>query len=1032
MNEKILDALMRLFALITDPTDVANNKSARVVVEAYLRGLLSASLVEEYLVRFDKYLDEYQDRKAKGNSTRKNISANSVKVLKICELINQQLHHREKIYVLIQLMEYVCTDSFLTSRERDFVETVSQAFNIDHSELKNLEAFIENDISQAAVPQNFLYIDSQAQASGGTRHVNYPGLDGSIRILLIESISGFFFIYQGAAPVSINGRKVQNGKVYRFENGGIIRGPKLGTVYQSNIANIFMYNEDVPKVTFTGIDVEFTYKNYDNGLKPFSFTLESGNMVGIMGGSGTGKSTLLNVLTGKYKLDKGNIYINGHSIVSQETMPEGIIGFVPQDDLLIAELTVWQNLYYNSKLCLGNLSEHELVEHVEKVLVDLDLFDIRDLNVGDALNNVISGGQRKRLNIALELVREPSILFVDEPTSGLSSTDSETVMHLLKQQALNGKIVIVNIHQPSSKIFKMFDKLWVMDKGGYVIYNGNPMEAVSYFKTLSDYADAGESECPVCGNVNSEEILQIVESRVVDQYGHYTQERRVSPQEWHQKFTEINNLSLEEYNKEDTPLPKTKFSIPSKWGQFKVFITRNVLSKLANHQYMAITFLESPILAFILGFFTKYINDEGEYVFADNRNLPVFLFMIVVVALFTGLTCSAEEIIRDRKILEREKFLNLSRISYISSKVCVVFIISAIQTLTFILVGNQILEIKGMLWSYWFVMFTTACAANMMGLLISSALDSVIAIYVLIPFILVPQMLLGGAMIDFDDLHESVSDKINVPFIGDLMVSRWSYEALAVDQFENNPYEREFYDLDEEKSRDIYLSTYLMSELDNIATRCIKITEKNNPTPEEQEEREDLLLLLKNEIEYLNYRNPSIYFDHTADITPERFNPMIGNFLQLFLRAQKEFYNEAAENVNAIRQRKLAEMEKELGKDGLYQLQKDYYNEKLAELVLNKRAVKKFYYAPNHRLIQKKDPIFMEPVSDWGRAHFYAPCKIIRNHRIPTYTFNMAVLWIWTVLMFIALRMDLLRKTVTLVSNIYRSRKIRNKLHHKQ
>ncbi|MBO7441188.1 MAG: hypothetical protein J6U21_16060, partial [Bacteroidales bacterium] len=150
MNEKILDALMRLFALITDPTDVANNKSARVVVEAYLRGLLSATLVEEYLVRFDHYLDEYQDRS--GKSSRKNISANSVKVLKICELINQQLNHREKIYVLIQLMEYVCTDSFLTSRERDFVETVSQAFNIEHTELKNLEAFIEDDISQAAVP----------------------------------------------------------------------------------------------------------------------------------------------------------------------------------------------------------------------------------------------------------------------------------------------------------------------------------------------------------------------------------------------------------------------------------------------------------------------------------------------------------------------------------------------------------------------------------------------------------------------------------------------------------------------------------------------------------------------------------------------------------------------------------------------------------------------------------------------------------------------------------------------------------------
>ena len=214
MNEKILDALMRLFALITDPTDIANNKEARVVVEVYLRGIISPSLVTEYIERYDKYLNEYQDRKATGKATRKNISVNSVKVLKICELINQQLHHREKIYVLIQLMEYVCTDTMLSSREKEFVETVSQAFNIEYAELKNLEAFIEDDIKSAADPQSFLYIDSVPYSTGGVKHVTYPGLDGTLRILLIESISGFFFIYNGVPPVSINGHKVQNGKVY--------------------------------------------------------------------------------------------------------------------------------------------------------------------------------------------------------------------------------------------------------------------------------------------------------------------------------------------------------------------------------------------------------------------------------------------------------------------------------------------------------------------------------------------------------------------------------------------------------------------------------------------------------------------------------------------------------------------------------------------------------------------------------------------------------------------------------------------------
>ncbi|MCQ2252009.1 MAG: ATP-binding cassette domain-containing protein [Bacteroidales bacterium] len=1027
MNEKILDALMRLFALITDPDDFSNLGRSRSVVEAYLHRMLSLHLVEVYLARYDDYLSQYQTRNT-GNEVRKKISVSSVKMLKICDQLNLQLHHTEKIYVLIQLIEYGHIDTKMSDREREFVETVSEAFNMDRDEFRNLLAFLENDMSLASDRRQFLFIDSRPDSIEDTKHIISPEMDGYIRILYLPSISSYYFIYTGVKTLTINGRPIQPAKAQLFENGGIIRGNKIGSIYQSNIANIFRSNPESQKITFCGVNCEFSYKNYDNGLKPFSFTLESGTLVGIMGGSGTGKSTLLNVLTGKYKLDSGSIFINGHN--TAESIPEGIIGMVPQDDLLIEELSVWQNLYYNSKLCLGNLQEKELVKHVEKVLRDLDLYEIRDLQVGDALNNVISGGQRKRLNIALELVREPSILFVDEPTSGLSSTDSETVMQLLKQQAMSGKIVIVNIHQPSSNIFKMFDRLWVMDRGGYIVYNGNPMEAVTYFKLLSDYVDAGESECPTCGTVNSEEILQILESRVVNERGYYTQERKVSPQEWYKRYKESREFEFTDETtaaNSITPLPPTKFTIPGKMKQFWIYFKRNVISKLSNHQYLAITFLESPLLAFILGFFTKYINDEGEYVFADNRNLPVFLFMIVVVALFTGLTGSAEEIIRDRKILEREKFLNLSRFSYISNKVLLVFLISAIQTISFILIANQILEIKGMTMDYWWVMFTTSCCANMMGLLISSALDSVIAIYVLIPFLLVPQMLLGGAMIDFDDLHESVSDKINVPAIGDLMVSRWAYEALAVDQFQNNVYEREFYELDVDKSRCVYLSTYLMSELDNIATRCINITKMEEPDEDDKEELCDLLQILKNEIEYLNYRNPSIYFEHTAEIVPDKFNDMIGNFLQLFLRAQKEFYNEAAEEANAERQALLGELEEELGKDGLYQLQKDYYNEKLAELVLNKRAVKKFYNAPNHRLIQKKDPIFMEPVSDWGRAHFYAPCKIIKNNRIPTYRFNMAVLWIWSTLMFVALILDIPRKAVTWISKFVVRKKNRNR-----
>ena len=144
------------------------------------------------------------------------------------------------------------------------------------------------------------------------------------------------------------------------------------------------------------------------------------------------------------------------------------------------------------------------------MLMSIGLYEIKDLKVGSPLNKKISGGQRKRLNIALELIREPSVLFVDEPTSGLSSRDSENIMDLLNELSLKGKLVFVVIHQPSSEIFKMFDNLMILDTGGFQIYYGNPVDSVIYFKEAIKHEGANESECQSCGNVNPELIFNII------------------------------------------------------------------------------------------------------------------------------------------------------------------------------------------------------------------------------------------------------------------------------------------------------------------------------------------------------------------------------------------------------------------------------------------------------------------------------------------------------------------------------------------
>ncbi|MFC2152544.1 ATP-binding cassette domain-containing protein, partial [Bacteroidota bacterium] len=720
-------------------------------------------------------------------------------------------------------------------------------------------------------------------------------------------------------------------------------------------------------------------------------------------GSGVGKSTLLNLLSGKLNPTSGKIKINEHSIHSGSSSLTGLIGYVPQDDLLFEELTVYQNFYYNAKLCFSDFTEQQIIEKVNSVLIDLDLYDARNLQVGNPLNKFISGGQRKRLNIGLELMREPMLLFVDEPTSGLSSMDSEKVMNLLKEQTHKGKLVIANIHQPSSDVFKLFDKLWILDKGGYPIYQGNPIDAIVYFKTVTSLVNAAESECACCGTINPDQILRIVEEKEINEYGKETQIRRTSPETWYYRYVENIEKKIEPKHAEII-LPDSDFNIPNFLRQFNVFSMRNLLSKLTNTQYLLINLLEAPFLALILGFFTKYITPEG-YVFGENKNLPVFLFMAVVVALFLGLTVSAEEIIKDRKILERESFLKLSWFSYINSKIVILFAISALQTFLYVLIGNTVLEIHGMLFPFWLILFSAACMGNIIGLNISSGLDSVIAIYILIPLILVPQLLLGGAMIHFDDLHKGFTNKTYVPIIGNLMTTRWAYEALNVEQFKKNKFEEIFYEDEKIISNADYKTSFLIPQLQNKLGLCMRRKDSGMDSLALLRD----LKIISNELEIVSLTEELPPFQYLHLLNYNDFSESVMEKTYQYLVRLDNILTEAEKDANERKDTKYQQMIGELGQEGFVEFKQRYYNKKLADIVLNRNEISKVYQT-NKRLVQKKDPIFMEPTSNFGRAHFYAPIKIVNDVKIDTLWFNIVMMWLITGILYLALLFDVLRK----------------------
>lgn len=1010
MSEEILKALTQLFAIITKQDGGVTETERNFVISIFREDLDQDSIVE-YLALYDEFVG-YGKEEEPTKKKRLTSVKDSVKTLAICRKINKTLTQKQKVVVLIKLLELVSSDRNFTSQRMEIINTVSEVFNITSDEYKLIEAFILYNAEESIDLEDLLFARKKADNSLKQAKEIDVNINGELIFLRVKSVDMYFVRYLGEEEIQLNGFAIKPGLNNQFSHGSTIKTPSGDALYYSDLIRHFLSDYETVKLSFTATDLEKKFPNGAIGLRDINISEGPGKLIGIMGASGAGKTTLLNILSGIDQPTSGSLKINGVDLFSKDTEKiKGVIGYISQDDLLIEELTVYENLYYNAKLCFADMNEKELDERVMATLSSLGLDQRKDLRVGSVLDKTISGGQRKRLNIALELIREPAVMFVDEPTSGLSSRDSENVIDLLKELTLKGKLIFVVIHQPSSDIYKMFDKMMIMDVGGYPVYYGPPVEAVSYFKSASNQIGAEKGQCQTCGNVNPEQIFNIIEAKVVDEYGEFTNKRKVTPTQWKSLYDDSFKQEKVEEIKE---LPPQSLKIPSKLKQSIIFAKRDLLSKLSNKQYMLINLLEAPLLAFILAFLIRYKSGpEGEeYIFRFNENIPVYIMMAIIVALFMGLTVSAEEIIKDRKILKRESFLNLSWNSYLLSKVLILFALSAIQTLIFVIVGNLLLEIHGMGLTYWLVLFSISCTANVMGLNVSSAFNSAVTVYILIPLLIIPQMVLSGLLFSFDKLNEIVSTKGKVPIVADLMASRWGYEGIAVQQFTNNEYESRFYEIEKDELQADFKTSYWVNELKDRINYSIDNQASNDKKIQDKVHRN--LALIKYEIIEETGSNTAGDLNLDIALDPEKFNRSIGKeilkYLDVLDRNFKSVYNDAIQK----KDQRIYAYENKLKYD-LREMKDLHYNESLAELVRN-LTVKNRVIEFKGKLLQIIDPVFNEPKNPKSlldyRTHFFAPKKYFLGVYFDTYWFNLTVIWTMTLLMYVGLYFEWLRKLI--------------------
>jgi ABC-type multidrug transport system ATPase subunit/uncharacterized tellurite resistance protein B-like protein len=1016
MNEHFLLKLIQLFSIAS--RFHLERRRVNRIVRQFLEDQLSIHNPENYLQQFD----EFHTENLRAGSRTSNVLneerfsvRESSRMVRLCSELNEELNLNQKINVIIVLVSLLESDGEINPTELEFLHSVAEVFNVSREDFHQVYHFSLQQRENAPDLRNVLVFTSDTELRlRNAKAVFVNELPGYLAILWLEKAGSYHIKSGGSRSSSLNGVPMLEDEVYDFRPGDLVKGGNASPVFYSDVITRFLEDQQDIRIHFEVSNLSYRFASGNTGLHPLDFYETSGKMVGLMGASGAGKSTLLEVLNGNLKPATGNIRINGLDLHSDKKKLEGLIGYVPQDDLLMEELTVFQNLFYAAKLSFADKAKEELKSLVLKTLQDLGLAHIAGLKVGSPMQKIISGGERKRVNIGLELLRAPGILFLDEPTSGLSSRDSQSIIELLKDLSLQGKLIFVVIHQPSSDIFKMFDRLLIMDKGGYPIYYGNPVQAIVYFKDQTNQLNKENPYCFECGHVNPETIFDLIEAKRVTEFGKYTLDRRVLPEEWYQLFRK--NFHFDKSRSQTLPMQAIR---AANWRrQFQVFIKRDLLSKINNRQYLAINLLQAPLLGIILAYINRYHLPAELYAFSENDNIPVFVFISIIVCLFLGLTVSAEEIFRDRKILKREKFLNLSRSSYLLSKVLILFCLSAFQTLTFWFVSAYILHISDFSWVQLGLLFSTSAFANMLGLNISSAFNQAVTIYILIPILLIPQLVLGGIVIPFHKINPSLKNSTGVPVISETMASRWAYEGMMVSFYCDNQYNKPIFPLLLKKNESSARQTALRNLDEKLYYASIY---GHSGLFKHKEKIKTDLEVLQNEFRFENSRLSTLKFDRPERLVPG-CPPSVIQEATAHLSALTQHYASINERYSKMENDLSKELEKKTGgKNAVVMLKMESHNNEVENIVLNNTSIQKEkkVFELNGRMMVTSNPVLRPP--DGNRilsfAHFFSPYKYLLGVKLETPVFNIFMLWLMSGLLYFLLWMDGLRKFMELYSS---------------
>ncbi len=545
-----------------------------------------------------------------------------------------------------------------------------------------------------------------------------------------------------------------------------------------------------------------------------SFKALPGDFIALMGPSGAGKTTLLMTLNGYLPPSAGQVRINGEDLYAIYDALRGSIGYVPQDDIVHPELTVFEAVRYSAKFRLPpDYSDDEINRRVDTTLAQLGLEQVAHLQIGKPERKILSGGQRKRVNIAMELVTDPVIMFLDEPTSGLAADDTQALVQLLADLAKQtGKTIITTIHQPAKDEFEKFNQTLVLGPGGLTIFFGPPRDGYKFFGSFKErLGKVNDVDNPrdMFDMLNQRERPIFEAMRAQNPQTPRFMARAAAAREWNSEYFNPQNPIFQKMfagrravgtGEPQQGMPRKR---PKTSGQFGLLFSRYWKVKARDVSGTMIMLLQAPIIGVLLAAvfggqkngipfwclgalqeLSKKAGGTGEGIGDTLRNMQTTpdhsaaIFFCVVSAVWFGTSNAAREVVSERAIYMRERMVNLKLFNYIFSKFVLLSMFCIVQCTVLLAIVFFALGFNGGLPAFGISLGTlivTSMNSVALGLVLSTLVTSAEAAMALTPIALIPQVVLGGLLVP-------MTTNPMLKWFMYLMPARWGFQGMIAQE----------------------------------------------------------------------------------------------------------------------------------------------------------------------------------------------------------------------------------------------------------